>query len=384
MKRLAPSLIALALLGTAACSSGNAEPTDSAEATETSSALTSGKFTLTPVAEGLEFPWAIAFLPNGDMLVTEREGRLTLVKDGEKTVVSGTPEALVERQGGYLGLLLAEDFETSRTLYMSFSNGPKDSNSTSIVKGTLSADGTAFENSEIIYEATKRNTAFHFGGRMQFMADGTLLLSLGDGYRHADDAQDTNNTHGKIVRINTDGSIPEDNPFTDGAAPEVYSYGHRNVQGLFVDPDTGTVYAHEHGPKGGDEFNIIEAGKNYGWPVITYGINYDGSIITDETEREGMEQPVEKWVPSIAPSGLVKYTGTAYEGWQGDYFVGGMNGPAGQKLVRLDMENGAYVGKEDLLEDLRLPYRDVVQGPDGKLYLAGAQAEDSIYRLDVN
>lgn len=384
MKRLAPSLIALALLGTAACSSGNAEPTDSAEATETSSALTSGKFTLTPVAEGLEFPWAIAFLPNGDMLVTEREGRLTLVKDGEKTVVSGTPEALVERQGGYLGLLLAEDFETSRTLYMSFSNGPKDSNSTSIVKGTLSADGTAFENSEIIYEATKRNTAFHFGGRMQFMADGTLLLSLGDGYRYADDAQDTNNTHGKIVRINTDGSIPEDNPFTDGAAPEVYSYGHRNVQGLFVDPDTGTVYAHEHGPKGGDEFNIIEAGKNYGWPVITYGINYDGSIITDETEREGMEQPVEKWVPSIAPSGLVKYTGTAYEGWQGDYFVGGMNGPAGQKLVRLDMENGAYVGKEDLLEDLRLPYRDVVQGPDGKLYLAGAQAEDSIYRLDVN
>ncbi|MEO1027797.1 MAG: PQQ-dependent sugar dehydrogenase [Pseudomonadota bacterium] len=383
MSRLKTSLFALALAtsGLTACSQGSSKvDTSTVEPTPYASQLT-----LTPVASDLEVPWAIAFLPSGEMLVTEREGRLTLIRDGENITVSGTPDALVERQGGYLGLLLAEDFETSRTLYMSFSNGPMESNSTSIIKGTLSADGTAFENGEIIYEATKRNTAFHFGGRMQFMQDGTLLLSLGDGFRYMDEAQNTNNTHGKIIRINTDGSIPEDNPFTDGDAPEVYSYGHRNVQGLFVDPETGTVYAHEHGPKGGDEFNIIEAGNNYGWPIITYGINYDGSIITEETAREGMEQPVEKWVPSIAPSGLVKYTGDAYEGWQGDYFVGGMNGPAGQKLVRLDMENGKYVGKEDLLAGLNIPFRDVAQGPDGKLYLAGADFGDGqIYRLDVN
>ena len=267
---------------------------------------------------------------------------------------------------------------------MAFSKGTKDSNSTAVYKGVLSADGTEVTSGEVIYEATKRNTTYHFGGRLQFMADGTLLVSLGDGFRYMDEAQNTNNTHGKIVRINTDGTIPTDNPFADGDAPEVYSYGHRNVQGLYVDPDTDTVYAHEHGPKGGDEFNVIEQGNNYGWPVITYGINYNGTIITEETARDGMEQPVEKWVPSIAPSGMIKYTGGAYDGWQGDFFVGAMNGPEGQKLVRLDMEDGEYVGKEDLLGDLQLPFRDVIQGPDGKLYLAGAQAEDNIYRLDMN
>lgn len=384
------SLFAASAIALAACSSGDAATNDANADTaadgDTAAAevLTSGNYTLTPVATGLEVPWGMAFLPSGDLLVTEREGRLTLVRDGENTTVSGTPETLVDGQGGYLGLLLDPEFETNRTFYMAFSKGTKDSNSTAVYKGVLSADGTEVTSGEVIYEATKRNTTYHFGGRLQFMADGTLLVSLGDGFRYMDEAQNTNNTHGKIVRINTDGTIPTNNPFADGDAPEVYSYGHRNVQGLYVDPETDTVYAHEHGPKGGDEFNVIEPGNNYGWPVITYGINYNGTIITEETARDGMEQPVEKWVPSIAPSGMIKYTGGAYEGWQGDFFVGAMNGPEGQKLVRLDMEDGEYVGKEDLLGDLQLPFRDVIQGPDGKLYLAGAQAEDNIYRLDLN
>ncbi|HAE95218.1 MAG TPA: sugar dehydrogenase, partial [Hyphomonas atlantica] len=196
------------------------------------------------------------------------------------------------------------------------------------------------------------------------------------------DSQDPTNTHGKIVRINADGSIPADNPFADGenGKPSVYSYGHRNVQGLYYDPETDTLYETEHGPKGGDELNLVTPGTNYGWPKITYGVNYDGTIITNETEAEGMAQPMTYWVPSIAPSGLVMLTSDVYPGWKGDLFTGGMNGPAGLELTRIDMENGEVVGRESLF-DGEYAIRDVVQGPDGHLYVA-TKDFDGIFRVD--
>ena len=290
---------------------------------------------------------------------------------------------MFEGQGGYLGLALDPDFETNRTLYLSYSSGNKESNRTTIVRANINDDLTALSNVEEIFRSTDKSGAFHFGGQLEFIDDGTLLVSLGDGFRWMDDAQETGNYHGKIARINSDGSIPEDNPFADGEAPAVYSYGHRNVQGLEFNSATGTIWAHEHGPKGGDELNLIEPSNNYGWPKITYGVNYNGSIITTETEADGMEQPQVKWVPSIAPSGMTLYTGDKYPGWQGDLFIGGMNGPAGLKLVRIDLDGDAVVGKEDLLTDQNLPIRAIVQSTDGHLYIATHDVAGAVYRVDV-
>ncbi|MEL6324632.1 MAG: PQQ-dependent sugar dehydrogenase, partial [Pseudomonadota bacterium] len=219
-------------------------------------------FSLTPVVEELEFPWGIAVLPDGNMLVTEREGRLNLVTPtGDKTVISGAPDAFVERQGGYFGLALDPDFASNRTIYMSYAEGDARDNATAVMRAVLSEDGTALSDVTDIYRADARDTAFHFGGRLQFLPDGTLLVSLGEGFRYMEDAQDPTNTHGTLVRINSDGSIPDDNPFADGenGKAEVYSYGHRNIQGLWYDAETDTIFASEHGPKGGDEVNIIGA-----------------------------------------------------------------------------------------------------------------------------
>ena len=382
-KRYRNLFIGTAILALAACG-GAAETRD--ETTAAATSQTQLSLSVTPIVEGLDFPWALAVLPSGDMLVSEREGRLNLLKDGTLTPIAGTPEAYVERQGGYFGLVLDPDFETNRHIYLAYAQGNEDENSTAVMKATLSADGTAISDVSTIYQADRRDTAFHFGGRLQFMNDGTLLVSLGDGFRYMDDAQTPNNTHGTIVRINSDGTIPQDNPFvgTDGAKPEVYSYGHRNVQGLFVDPATGTVFAHEHGPKGGDELNIITPGLNYGWPKITYGVNYDGTIITNKSEAEGMEQPYIKWVPSIAPSGMTLYTGDKYPGWTGDLIIGAMNGPAGLKLVRVDLEDGRIGEASDYLTDIDRPIRDVVQGTDGYLYIVTNELDGGVFRLDVN
>ncbi len=382
-KRYRNLFIGTAILALAACG-GAAETRD--ETTAAATSQTQLSLSVTPIVEGLDFPWALAVLPSGDMLVSEREGRLNLLKDGTLTPIAGTPEAYVERQGGYFGLVLDPDFETNRHIYLAYAQGNEDENSTAVMKATLSADGTAISDVSTIYQADRRDTAFHFGGRLQFMNDGTLLVSLGDGFRYMDDAQTPNNTHGTIVRINSDGTIPQDNPFvgTDGAKPEVYSYGHRNVQGLFVDPATGTVFAHEHGPKGGDELNIITPGLNYGWPKITYGVNYDGTIITNKSEAEGMEQPYIKWVPSIAPSGMTLYTGDKYPGWTGDLIIGAMNGPAGLKLVRVDLEDGRIGEASDHLTDIDRPIRDVVQGTDGYLYIVTNELDGGVFRLDVN
>lgn len=373
MRTLIPAFASTALL--AACA-GAADDTP-----ETTSDL---NIDLVKVVDNTEFPWGMVFLPNGDLLFTEQENGLKISRDltGEASPVSGMPEAYTERQAGYLGLTLDPDFESNRRIYVAYSKGDDDANSTAVIRATLSADSTALTDVEEIFLADTRDTSLHYGARLQFLADGTLAVSLGEGFKFMDDAQSPKNTHGTIVRINTDGSIPEDNPFADGqdGHPAVWSYGHRNVQGLYYDASTQTLYATEHGPKGGDELNIVEKGANYGWPEITYGVNYDGTVITTKTKAEGMLQPETYWVPSIAPSGLTMLTSDVYPGWQGDLFAGGMNGPAGLKLVRLDMENGKVAGRENLL-DGEYAIRDVVQGPDGHLYIA-TKNMDGIFRLN--
>ena len=342
------------------------------------------KVTLTPVVEA-EFPWGMAFLPDGDLLFTEKEGGLKFVAGGEgaATPVTGLPPALTEGQAGYLGITLDPDFATNRLVYVAYSQGTVEDNGTAVVKGRLSDDHASLEDVTQIFRADSRDTAFHYGSRLQFANDGTLFISLGEGFKYMQEAQNTQITHGKIIRINADGSIPADNPFADGAGgkPEIYSYGHRNVQGLYYDKDSGTLYETEHGPKGGDELNIIRPGANYGWPKITYGVNYDGTIITEKTEAEGMEQPLTYWVPSIAPSGLTKLTSDVYPGWKGDLFAGGMNGPAGLELVRIRIEDGKVTERENLFKD-EYAVRDVAQSPDGHLYVATKDL-DGIFRVDV-
>ena len=363
----------------AACSAQSAAPEQAAAVTSET------HVTLTPVVTETEFPWGLAFLPNGDLLFTEKEGGLKYVTGGEGTPspVTGLPEALTEGQAGYLGLTLDPDFETNRLVYIAYSQGSVEDNGTAVIRARLSDDHSALEDVTQIFRADSRGTAYHFGSRLQFANDGTLFITLGEGFKYMQDAQNTQITHGKIIRINPDGTIPADNPFADGTGgkPEIYSYGHRNIQGLYYDKVTGTLYETEHGPKGGDELNIIRPGANYGWPKITYGVNYDGTIITEKTEMEGMEQPIFYWVPSIAPSGLTMLTSDVYPGWKGDLFAGGMNGPAGLELVRLRIEDGKVTERENLFKD-EYAIRDVVQGTDGHLYVATKDL-DGIFRVDL-
>ncbi len=346
-------------------------------------------FKLTPVAEGLAFPWDMLFLPDGDMLVTEREGRIRIIRDGEllPDPVAGTPEAHVNAQGGYFAMALDPDFERNRKLYLAFAKGVAEENTTAVISGVLSEDASELTDVQEIFTGAPRETSHHYGGRLAFLDDGTLIITLGEGFRYMEEAQNPQNYHGTIVRLNSDGSFPADNPFIDGegGTPGVWSYGHRNVQGLVWDEARGILWAHEHGPKGGDELNRIEPGKNYGWPAITYGVNYDGTIITEKTEAPGMEQPVVKWVPSIAPSGMALVSGEEWSDWDGDLIIGAMNGPKGQKLVHVMLdEEGNVTGQKDLMADLEIPFRDVAIGPDGTLYAATANMDGVIYRIDRN
>ncbi|WP_084420287.1 PQQ-dependent sugar dehydrogenase [Henriciella litoralis] len=389
------SLLAL----TVACSGATDEPAadksngsqaadtqDAAAETAENVLVSKDGFQLTPVAEGLDFPWDMIFLPSGDMLVTERGGQIRIIRDGQllPSPVAGTPDTLVNGQGGYFGMALDPDFASNRRLYLSFAKGTPEQNTTTVISGTLSEDASQLTEVQEIFSGTPRETSHHFGGRLVFIDDGTLIVSMGEGFRYMDEAQNPMNYHGTIARINSDGSTPEDNPFADGSdgAPAVWTYGHRNVQGLVWDEARGILWAHEHGPKGGDELNIIEPGNNYGWPAITYGVNYDGTIITEETSAPGMEQPVTKWVPSIAPSGMALVSGDEFSDWSGDLLIGAMNGPKGQKIVHVDLdEAGQVLGTTDLMADLKIPFRDVAMGPDGELFVATANADGVIYRV---
>lgn len=346
---------------------------------------TQADFRVATVAEGLEFPWGIAFLPDGAMLVSEREGRLRYVDENglRDTVISGLPEDLVvERQGGLLGLALHPEFEDNRLVYFAYSAGTATANHTALGRGRLNEDATALTDVEELFQVNfDKERGFHFGGRVQFLADGTLMLTLGDGGLHRNESQNLANHLGTIVRLNDDGSVPFDNPFVTsrGAQPEIFSYGHRNVQGIAINPETGSVWTHEHGARGGDEINIVASGANYGWPAVTYGINYNGSPISDATEGEGFEEPIWYWNPSIAPSGMAFYEGDAFPGWQGDVFVGAL---AGSMLVRYEVDGDRVIGEEQLLTEAGHRIRDVQTGPDGMIYILTDDLDGQVLRLE--
>ncbi len=331
------------------------------------------------IAEGLAFPWSIAFLPDGDLLVTEREGRLRIVRDGQldPQPISGVPEVYVQGQGGLFDILLDPAFAANREVYLSYSRGTRNANHLAV--GRARFDGSVLSGFELILIGEPdKDTPNHFGGRMAFLADGTLLIVSGDGFDYRDQAFDLGSLLGKTLRIGPDGSIPRDNPFIDrdGARPEVWSYGHRNQQGIVATP--AGVFLHEHGPRGGDELNRIEPGRNYGWPAITYGIDYSGSYVSPYTEYPGMEQPLLVWTPSIAPAGLAYYDGNAFPEWHGDLFVAAL---AEQSVRRVDLEDGEAVAEEILFTELGTRLRDVRAGPDGCLYLLTDSAEGRVLRV---
>lgn len=335
------------------------------------------------VAKGLQHPWGLAFLPDGRMLVTERPGRLRIVSPqgaiGEP--VQGVPAVDARGQGGLLDVALDPKFADNGWVYLSYSEPGEGGNGTAVARGRL--QGNRLTDVAVIFrQRPKHSGTAHFGSRLVFDRGGRLFVTLGDRFSRRDEAQELDSHIGKVVRIETDGSVPPDNPFVgrEGALPEIWSYGHRNVQGAALHPRTGELWAHEHGPQGGDEVNVVEAGKNYGWPVITYGREYGtGFRIGEGTHKAGMEQPVVYWVPSIAPSGMAFLTSDRYPGWQGNLFVGALRA---QTLVRLELDGRKVVRQERLLPNLSERVRHVVQGPDGWLYILTDNEDGKVLRLE--
>ena len=340
------------------------------------------------VVEGLEVPWSMAWLPNGDMLVTERPGRLRIVRDGEldPTPITGTPQVRAQGQGGLLEVAVHPNFADNQFIYLTFSkpNADGSEGTTALIRARL--DGGSLVDVEEIYEATAWSTRNgHFGSRLAFDGQGHLFMTVGDRQappqegQDAHPAQDLADSQGSMIRLNEDGTIPSDNPFvnTPGAAPEIWSYGHRSPQGFAIHPETGDLWETEHGPQGGDELNLILGGSNYGWPVIGYGVNYGPGIpLHQSQEQEGMEQPKHFWVPSIATSGLMIYVGDRFPEWSGDFFAGGLGG---QQIARLEMDGQTVVAEETILSGFRV--RDIRQGPDGYIYVANEDA-GTIIRLE--
>ncbi len=338
-------------------------------------------FTLQTVATGLEHPWGMAFLPDGRLLVTERPGRLRIVAaDGALSApLAGVPAVVEKGQGGLLDVALHPHFADNQLVYLSYSEAGDGGNGTAVARGRL--DGDALRDVEVIFrQQPKFDSPNHFGSRLVFARDGTLFVTLGDRYYRRDDAQTLDNHHGKVVRIDADGSTPGGNPFADrtGALPQIWSYGHRNLQGAALHPETGELWTHEHGPRGGDELNVARAGRNYGWPVITYGKEYIGGSIGEGTQKAGMEQPLRYWVPSIAPSGLA-FVDARIPAWQGNLLVGSLRF---KQLVRLELDGERVVHEERLLEkELGERVRDVGQGPDGAIYLLTDTSKGKLVRL---
>ncbi len=318
------------------------------------------------LAEGLENPWAIAFLPDGDILISERPGRIRIVRDGAlvETPVEGAPEVVAWNQGGLFDILPHPDFSENRTLFIAYANGTREANATRIARATF--DGASLSDVTPIFDAIPaKDTGHHFGGKLVWGPDDKIYLTVGEGSKYKERAQEMETSFGAVIRINEDGSIPDDNPdFGPGAAPGLYSKGHRNPQGLAYDAGRGVLWENEHGPRGGDEINIVEPGVNYGWPLASYGIDYNGARITPFTEYEGTRQPFKYWTPSIAPSGLAVYRGDVFPAdWDGDLLVGAL---AGAALHRVDLDGETEVGEERY--DIGGRVRDVRVGPDGAIY----------------
>ncbi len=337
---------------------------------------------LDTVFRGVESCWSLAFLPGNEMLVTEKAGRLFRIKkDRTKQLLGGTPAVHKEGQGGLMDVILHPDFKKNKLIYISYSAVKKEGTTilatTAIMRAKLETDRLVDQ--QIIFEALPYSrTRLHYGSRMVFGRDGLLYFSVGERGNEKQNPQTTTNDLGKIHRIKDDGSIPADNPFINvaGAKPSIYSFGHRNPQSLTLHPGTGKLWETEHGPRGGDELNIVEPAKNYGWPAISYGINYNGKIMTDKTALPGMEQPVLYWIPSIAPSGMAFVEGNRYKAWKGDLLVGSLRF---KYLNRCKIKDGKVIGEELLLKNIgRL--RDVRMGPDGYIYVA-VENPGYIFRL---
>ena len=382
LKHLTPLAVSLSALSLAACSGG-------ADQTREPDGPPSIAYQVETVAGGLSYPWDIEFLPGGDILVTERTGALRMIRDGAllEDPVENTPEVYAEGQAGLFEVMAGPDFAETGTVFVSYAAGEADANTTVVERARLSRG--ALVDREVIFEAApRRGTSSHYGGRMALMGDGTIALTLGDAFELREQAQVLNNHLGTIVRFNPDGSIPEDNPFAEPPAEadipplaEIYSYGHRNVQGVAWDGPRGILWAHEHGPQGGDELNIIDPGNNYGWPVVTEGIDYNGARISphETSEAFGSMPPLYGWSPSIAPSGLSIYRGDLFADWDGDLFVSAL---AGRAVHRVAVDDpGNVVEEEVLFSERGERYRHVVPGPDGALWLLVDAEDGAVLRV---
>ncbi|MEN3975562.1 PQQ-dependent sugar dehydrogenase [Emcibacter sp. SYSU 3D8] len=326
------------------------------------------EYVVETVLTGLDRPWSLTFLPDGAMLLTGHKGTLRTIRDGRMSApISGVPAVEFDGQGGLFEALAHPRFAENGLVYLSYAHKGEGGNTLRVARARL--DREALKDLKVVFESKPAHTAaVHYGGRMVWLPDGTLLITNGDGFTYREQAQNLASDFGKIVRINDDGTVPADNPFAGrkDARPEIWTYGHRNPQGMVLDPADGVVYAHEHGPRGGDELNVIVKGRNYGWPLATKGVDYSGAHITPFKEYKGTENAIIGWTPSIAPCGLAIYRGDAFPQWDGDLFVGAL---AGRSLHRVDMQGGKVTGEEVMLKDMKKRIRDVRTGPDGLIYV---------------
>ncbi len=333
------------------------------------------------IAEPLDHPWSLAFLPDGRLLVTERSGQLRIVDDGNLSdPLANVPPVYAKSQGGLMDVVLHPDYADNGWIYLTLAHGTPSANATRLIRAKLAGD--ALSDVEVLFTAQPyKDTPVHYGARLAFLADNSLLLSVGDGFDFREQAQRLDNHFGKIVRLHDNGTTPTDNPFVDAvdALPEIWSYGHRNAQAIVVDPQNNLVFAHEHGPAGGDEINVIVRGHNYGWPIATHGRDYSGAAISPYTEFNGTDNPLLHWTPSIAPAGMTRVTSDKYPQWQGDLIVAALKS---RELRRVTIGDNS-IQQQSLLSDLGERIRDVRQGPDGYLYVLTDSAQGRILKLSV-
>ncbi len=338
---------------------------------------------LVKLAEGLSHPWAVGFLPDGRYLVSERPSGLYLIEDGKKTRVEGAPAFHATNQGGMLDVVVHPDYENNGWVYMTYSRGDSDGTVPALIRARL--DGNSLVDVEDLFESnTYTSPGRHYGSRILFLDDGTLLMTIGDRGGQPPRAQDTRDHSGTVVRLNADGSVPDDNPFVgnDDYLPEIWSYGHRNIQGIVLHPQTGQIWATEHGPRGGDELNLMEPGKNYGWPTATLGRDYrteDEFPDAETRHRDGMTDPVFEFLPTLAPSGLAAIDSEHFGNWEGNLLAGGLRA---QRILRLVIENETVVHAEELLRERIGRIRDIRQGPDGYIYILNDASDAGLYRLE--
>lgn len=337
-------------------------------------------YTITVVADSLDHPWSLAFLPDGRLLVTERSGQLRIIDEGTASApVDGVPPVFARSQGGLFDVVLHPEYESNGWLYLSYAHGTADANATRLARARL--EGNSLVDVTVLFTASPpKNTAVHYGGRMAFLPDRTLLLGIGDGFDFREQAQRNDSHLGSFVRLNDDGSVPTDNPFIDDATskPEIWSYGHRNPQAIVVHPDTGIILSNEHGPAGGDEINLMEPGLNYGWPIATYGDDYSGAAISPFTHYPGTQQPVLYWTPSIAPAGMAVGHGDAFPALQGDWLIAALKA---KEVRRVHVNDDQTLTQQSLFGELGMRLRDIRVAGDGSLFLLTDSSEGKLLHV---